>query len=79
MRHMPTERLRELIAADPDAPVYGCRNIAVAANVLDENGEPAERRCFHMLMKGYLDADKIGGTWASTPRRLRRLASAQAA
>jgi hypothetical protein len=30
------------------------------------------RQTYHALESGYVDADKIGGTWVSTARRLRR-------
>jgi hypothetical protein len=56
---------------DPlDRPVYGPRAIAIVANILDESGEPDERAAFHALEKGYLDADKFGRKWRSTPRRI---------
>ena len=55
---------------DLDLPVYGARAIALDLNLRRDNGEPNERRAFYMLEKGYVDADKIGETWTSTPRRL---------
>ena len=55
---------------DLDLPVYGARAIALVLNLRRDNGEPNERRAFYMLEKGYVDADKIGETWTSTPRRL---------
>ncbi len=29
-----------------------------------------EAQVFHLLERGLLDADKVGGRWTSTPRRL---------
>lgn len=57
--------------SDPlDRPVYGAKAIANVLNLLKKNGEPDERRAFYMLEKGYVDANKVGETWTSTPRRL---------
>jgi hypothetical protein len=53
-----------------DRPVYGARDIARVANMFDEAGEPDERAAFHALEMGYLDADKFGRKWRSTPRRI---------
>jgi hypothetical protein len=63
---------------DPlDRPVYGARAIAIVANMFDENGEPDERAAFHALEMGYLDADKFGRKWRSTPRRILKLGGGQ--
>jgi hypothetical protein len=63
---------------DPlDIPIYGARQIAVVANMLDENGEPDERAAFHALEMGYIDADKFGRKWRSTPRRILKIARDQ--
>jgi hypothetical protein len=56
-----------------DRPVYGARNIARVANMFDANGEPNERAAFHALAMGYLDGDKFGRKWISTPRRILKL------
>jgi hypothetical protein len=56
---------------DPlDRPVYGAKAIAIVANMFDEHGEPDERAAFHALEMGYIDADKFGRKWRSTPRRI---------
>jgi hypothetical protein len=60
---------------DPDAPIWGARAIALAANVVDEDGKPDMSRVFYLLQKKLLPASKVGGTWASTQRRLRSVAS----
>jgi hypothetical protein len=61
-----------VVAVDPlDLPIWGAKNIAVAANLLNEKGEPDERKAFHLLQTGALPATKISDTWVSTPRRLR--------
>jgi hypothetical protein len=49
-----------------DKPVWGARDIG------KEIGKPT-RATYHLLEKGLLPATKIGGQWASTPRRLRGL------
>jgi hypothetical protein len=46
-----------------DAPIWGARNIA---SVINRN----PRQTFHLLEKGFLDADKVGSTWTSSIRRL---------
>ena len=54
---------------DPqDRPIYGA---AAIGRVMDLT----TRQAFHPLENGYLDADKFGGKWISTPRRLRRVAN----
>jgi hypothetical protein len=60
---------------DLDAPLWGCRAIAEAANIMDDDGEPDEGRTFYLLQKGLLPASKVGRTWTSTQRRLRSVAS----
>jgi hypothetical protein len=60
-----------------DRPVYGARDIARVANIFGEDGEPDERKAFHALERGYIDADKMGRVWTSTPRRILKLTSAR--
>jgi hypothetical protein len=55
---------------DLDRPVQGAKQIAIVLNLFDEHGNPEERRAFYVLEKGYVDADKWGRIWVSTPRRL---------
>jgi hypothetical protein len=57
---------------DPlDLPVFGAAKMARILNVVDDDGELDIRRMFYILEKGFVDADKAGGQWVSTPRRLR--------
>jgi hypothetical protein len=56
---------------DPlDLPVHGAAEIARVLNLIDDDGKPDLRRAFYVLEKGYVDADKWGRIWVSTPRRL---------
>jgi len=56
------------INLDPlDRPIYGATAIGRVMGL-------KPRQAFHALENGYLDADKFGGRWMSTPRRLRRIA-----
>lgn len=58
----------EIFTGDPlDRPVYGAANIGRIAG-LNRN------QTYHALEMGYLDADKFGRLWISTPRRLKRFA-----
>ena len=62
---------------DLDAPLRGAAAIAVAANVVDKNGKPDIPATYYKLEKGHLPASKEGGTWISTKRRLRSIASGE--
>jgi hypothetical protein len=55
---------------DLDKPGYGAKWVAEVLNLLDEDGEPDERKAYYVLEKGYADADKMGRIWTSTRRRL---------
>jgi hypothetical protein len=57
----PIEPTHEL-----DRWVYGAKNLGLVVD-LDE------RQAFYALEKGLLDADKFGGRWRSTKRRLLKL------
>jgi hypothetical protein len=46
-----------------DGPIWGAKNIAA---VINRN----ERQTYHLLERGYLDADKKGAAWTSSIRRL---------
>jgi hypothetical protein len=48
---------------DLDRPVWGAEAIA---SVINRN----KRQTFYLLEQGHLDADKVGGTWRSSTRRL---------
>jgi len=68
---------------DLDSFVYGAEGIGRVADifkkdkngqvVLDENGQPEVdvRKTHYGLEQGYIDADKYGRLWRSTPRRIR--------
>jgi hypothetical protein len=62
---------------DLDVPLYGVAAIALAAGVVDERGEPAKKRAYHMLERGILSASKAGAIWTSTKRRLRANAAGE--
>ena len=47
-----------------DRPLWGAEAIA-----REIKREP--RATYHLLENGRLDADRVGGRWVSTPRRLR--------
>jgi hypothetical protein len=64
---------------DLDKPVYGAEAIAIILNMFDEKGAPDTRRVYHVLEKGYVDADHLGRRWVSTPRRLLRRIAGEAA
>jgi len=64
---------------DPDQLVWGARNIALAAGLVDKRGKPRTRAAYHLLENKRLPADKIGKTHVSTPRRLRSIANGEAA
>jgi hypothetical protein len=54
--------LKDLV--DPlDRPIWGAEAIG---RVIDRS----EAQAFHLLSQKLLDADKVGGRWTSTPRRL---------
>ncbi len=62
---------------DVDAPIRGCALIALAGNVLKDDGEPNTALAYAMLEKGYLPATKVGAIWTSTIRRVRSPASGE--
>jgi hypothetical protein len=46
-----------------DAPVWGADEIGAVIR-------RSRRQTYHLLENRLIDADRIGGTWRSTPRRL---------
>jgi hypothetical protein len=46
-----------------DRPVWGAKNIADVIN-------RSVKQTYHLLEQGHLDAEKCGGIWRSTTRRL---------
>jgi hypothetical protein len=61
-----------------DRPVWGARQIALAAGLVDEKGKPKLRKTYHLLEQGLLPASKVGRSFVSTPRRLRSVANGEA-
>jgi hypothetical protein len=56
--------MKDIAEAELDRPLWGARAIAREIN-------RAQRATYHLLENGHLDADRVGGRWVSTPRRLR--------
>jgi hypothetical protein len=56
---------------DLDRVLWGAEAIGREANVVDDDGQVKIRATYYLLEKGLLPANKIGGQWASTPRRIR--------
>ncbi|HTM72237.1 MAG TPA: hypothetical protein VL198_03315 [Pseudolabrys sp.] len=52
-----------MTAEEFDRPIWGAPAIA---KIINKSTDATE----HMLIKGQLDASKVGGKWVSTPRRL---------
>jgi hypothetical protein len=66
--------------SDLDLPVYGGKAIGKIANLVDEDtGEVDVQATYYALQNGYIDADKFGGRWRSTPRRILKSGSASEA
>ena len=72
-------------AKNLDGYLYGAKAIGAEADlyvrdpetgqiVLDEHGRPKVdvRKAHYALEQGYIDADKFGRLWRSTPRRIRQ-------
>jgi hypothetical protein len=53
-----------------DRPLYGAKPIGQAAHLFDEVGNVDMRKTYWALKRGYIDANKFGGTWISTLRRI---------
>jgi hypothetical protein len=61
-------------AVDPDAPIWGARGIAIAANLYDIKGNPNWQKARRLALQGVIDADRVAGkrgTFVSTTRRIR--------
>jgi hypothetical protein len=56
---------------DLDANIWGAAAIAVAANVVDEQGQPDMDKAYYLLKRKLLPASKVGKVYVSTLRRLR--------
>jgi hypothetical protein len=60
---------------DLDRPVWGAEQIGRLAGLLKPDGTVDTRKTFYALEEGYLNADKVGRRWTSTPRRIRKFFS----
>jgi hypothetical protein len=59
---------------DPkDLPIWGGTAIAKQLKLINKRGQPDRMAAYYKLERGYIDADKVGNTWMSTPRRLLKL------
>jgi hypothetical protein len=45
--------------------LWGAAEIARAARILDENGEPDVRKAYYLLEEGLLPGKKVGRQWVS--------------
>ena len=54
-----------------DKFVYGAERIGREANLVKDDGSVDLRKAYYALENGYIDADKFGRLWRSTPRRFR--------
>jgi hypothetical protein len=59
-------------SSDLDRPLYGAEAIGREAEIFDDDGNVDLNRTYYALEKKYLDADKFGRLWISTPRRVRK-------
>jgi hypothetical protein len=64
---------------DLDSFIYGAEPIGLEANLVKDDGSVDLRATYHALERGYIDADKFGRKWRSTPRRIRSSGTAPAA
>ena len=55
-----------------DRPLIGAKAIGREAKIVDAKGDVDTTATYYALERGYLDADKFGSRWASTPRRILR-------
>ena len=63
-----------------DRAIYGAEAIGREAHLFfDSEGNVDLRKAYYGHGQGYLDADKYGRTWVSTPRRVRRAYAGNAA
>jgi hypothetical protein len=53
-----------------DELLWGARAIAVAANIKNEAGELNVKKAFRLLSAGIIPANKRGGRYVSTRRRI---------
>jgi hypothetical protein len=62
-------------STDDDAPIWNAENIAIEANLFDEDGNPDVRRAYYGLEKGLIPGRKVGRRWVSTRRQIRSIAT----
>jgi hypothetical protein len=53
-----------------DRWIYGAQKIGELAGIFDEHGNVDIQRTDYALRMGYIDAEKFGRRWRSTPRRI---------
>lgn len=58
--------------SDLDRPLRGAEAIGREAKIFDKDGNVVLSKVYYGLGNGYIDADKYGRLWISTPRRIRR-------
>jgi hypothetical protein len=58
-----------------DELVWNAEQIALEANLLDEDGNPDRRAAYHQLERGRIPARKIGRRWVTTRRQIRSIAA----
>jgi hypothetical protein len=69
--HINVERF-EMTDDYLDRPLLGVEQIGRVARFVDERGRVDKPKTRRALALGYLDGDKFGKMWASTPRRVLR-------
>jgi hypothetical protein len=71
--------MHDLINGPDHLPLNGAREIAIAARILTDQGEPDLVRTFYLLEKGFLPASKLGKrSWVSTLGRIRAVYTGKA-
>jgi hypothetical protein len=64
---MPAKKIEDL-----DKYIYCVESIGRLANIVKDDGSVDVRGTYYDLEKGYIDADKFGRKWRTTPRRVLR-------
>jgi hypothetical protein len=64
---MPAKKIKDL-----DQYIYCVESIGRVANIVKDDGSVDVRGTYYALEKGYIDADKFGRKWRTTPRRVLR-------
>ena len=58
-----------------DTPIWGAKAIALAAGIVDKNGDPDERAAFYQLEMKHIPAKKVGRQYVTTRRQIRSIAT----